>query len=406
MTRSRARWLAAGFIGLYFLLAFSGMGFQILSQTFFLGGSFPLPVWIAFYMIVGMWVATGGLVATRRPHHPVGWIICIGLISAAVDQAATAYAGLALSGMTTLLPGLPVALVWLNLMGMPFGILVFILVFLLTPHGRFRSYRWRRLGWLAVAVFLIYIFTKMVEPGPVTLMPSQTNPMGTDPSTWAILEPVMWLALITLVGVCYLGAFGSMVLWARQGNREERQQVKWFLTPAALFALGIPILVYGDQAGNWPVFQLGGLVHVVAVCGVVVAVAVSIFKYRLYDIDILINRTLVYGLLTGSLALVYFASVALLSQVFSNDSQLTIVLSTLTIAALFSPLRRRIQTLIDRRFYRRRYNAERTLAAFSTAVREQVDLEKLSRSLVSVVEETVQPETTSLWLRVPDEGSR
>lgn len=135
------------------------------------------------------------------------------------------------------------------------------------------------------------------------------------------------------------------------------------------------------------------------IAGMVIAIAFAIFKYRLYDIDIIINKTLVYGALTGALALVYFSSVVLLQQIFSAESPITIVLSTLAIAALFSPLRRRIQTGIDKRFYRREYDARQTLAAFNALRRDEVELEQLSEALLTVVDETMQPAHVSLWLK-------
>jgi hypothetical protein len=208
----------------------------------------------------------------------------------------------------------------------------------------------------------------------------------------------MLLALVIL-STCLLAGGFSLILRLRRARGDERQQVKWLLLPLGLFVIGIPIIVLSENDPTGLLMLLGGGMHMLAVSGMVVATAFAIFKYRLYDIDLIINRTLVYSALTGSLALVYFLSVVLLQQVFSAQSQFSIVLSTLATAALFSPLRRRIQEIIDKRFYRRRYDAERIISAFAVQMRDQVELEKLSAALLATVEETMQPERAALWMR-------
>jgi hypothetical protein len=144
---------------------------------------------------------------------------------------------------------------------------------------------------------------------------------------------------------------------------------------------------------------LGVGILLFSVAGMAIATVIAMFKYRLYDIDIIINKTLVYGTLTGTLALVYFASVVLLQQLLPAESPIAIVISTLVAAALFSPLRRRIQNAIDRRFYRRKYDAQQTLAAFSVSMRDEVELDQISESLLAVVDETMQPAHATLWFR-------
>jgi hypothetical protein len=163
--------------------------------------------------------------------------------------------------------------------------------------------------------------------------------------------------------------------------------------------ISLPPLILGLFEPGEGIMGIGLILGQPAIAGMVMAIAFAIFKYRLYDIDILINKTLVYGALTGALALVYFSSVVLLQQIFPAESPITIVLSTLAIAALFSPLRRRIQSGIDKRFYRRKYDAQQTLNAFSLMMRDEVELERISAALLAVAEETVQPAAVSLWLR-------
>jgi hypothetical protein len=197
-----------------------------------------------------------------------------------------------------------------------------------------------------------------------------------------------------------LGAVAAVVVRFRRSRGVERQQMKWFLFAVAP-VLTIPLEGYVPEIVNQIAF---GWVLI----GLPTAIGIAVLKYRLYDIDVVINRTLVYGTLTVSLALVYLGSVALLREVIfgftGQSSQLTVVASTLTIAALFNPLRRRIQAFVDRRFYRHKYDARKTLEGFGARLRGETDLEALGDDLVAVVRETVQPEHASLWLRDPAAG--
>ena len=190
------------------------------------------------------------------------------------------------------------------------------------------------------------------------------------------------------------------------GQGVERQQLKWFVYAAAFMPPGIIVIRLGmSRQASAPSQEslLGIGIFFIGLAGLAVASAIAIFRYRLWDIDIIIRKTLIFGLLTGALALVYFSSVVLLGQVFQSftdqQSPLAIVLSTLAIAALFSPLRRRIQNIIDRRFYRGKYDAEKTLANFATVIRDQIDLNELTTVLLGIVQETMQPEHMSLWLK-------
>jgi hypothetical protein len=161
----------------------------------------------------------------------------------------------------------------------------------------------------------------------------------------------------------------------------------------------LPLLFIGTVEGDEVILRIGLALGQLAAAGIIIAIAFAIFKYRLYDIDIIINKTLVYGALTATLALVYFMSVVLLQQIFPAESPISIVLSTLAIAALFSPLRRRIQNAIDKRFYRRKYDAQQTLTAFGVKMRDEVELDRISETLLAVVDETMQPAHASLWFR-------
>jgi hypothetical protein len=353
----------------------------------------------------------GAIVASRRPKNPVGWILCgMGLVFG-VDLFADAYAHYALAAGFDSLPG-GAYMAWFSdallvLPGLLLGSALLVLVF---PNGRLLSRSWRAVVWLAVGGGVITALTFATTPGRIA--PYRiTNPFGMEGILRSILEVVGRLGAATLLVCCVLAVISVFVrLQSAQG--EERQQIKWFAYAAALllstFFLGLPLAaVMGALVGPWAEL----MPIVIGVAAIPIAVGIAILRYRLYDIDRIINRTLVYGLLTVILAAVYFGGVTATQAAFrtltdqENQPQIVVVASTLVIAALFNPLRRRIQSFIDRRFYRSRYDARKTLEAFSAKLRDETDLDALSDDLVGVVRETMQPAHVSLWLR-PDIGPR
>ncbi|MDQ3602253.1 MAG: hypothetical protein M3385_00075 [Actinomycetota bacterium] len=215
-----------------------------------------------------------------------------------------------------------------------------------------------------------------------------------------------------LLLVTVLASVFAIVFRFLRSEGDERRQIKWVAYAGAVVAL-VLVLQLTDLTAlpeTDLLVEILNLGLVVSLTGVPLAAGVAILKYRLYEIDTIINRTLVYGVLTALLALVYVGSVVLLQTLFraltGGDSQLAVVASTLAIAALFNPLRRRIQTVVDRRFYRSKYDAVKTLEAFSATLRDETDLDALSGELVTVVRETVQPARVSLWLRPPGSDAR
>jgi len=243
------------------------------------------------------------------------------------------------------------------------------------------------------------------------------NPVGLDAYPW--LAVVDWI-VVPFLPLCIVASAASLVLRFRRSGGEVRQQIKW-IAFAASFMGSMYLLVMSASVINWLIFAPGRPtdlgtqtwwgalledVMLLSFAGVPVAIGFAILRYRLYDIDIIINRTLVYSALSVSLALVYVGSVVVLQYasrtLTGGESLLAIVASTLAIAALFNPLRRRIQWFIDRRFYRRKYDAQKTLSTFSKKLREETNLEALNAELLSVIRETVQPEHVSLWLRTSD----
>jgi hypothetical protein len=337
----------------------------------------------------------GAIIASRVPNHPIGWICCAISVIAAVDHFGGEYAVYALLAQPHPLPG-GKAMLWLqDWFWMLFvGLIVFLL--LLFPTGRLPSSRWRPFAWGSVAVILVAVILTASSPLPSNIREIQGY-FAEPPSP--IQLSVLLLGLI---------AAASVVVGRRNARGVERQQIKWLLYAAPIWffgsALKIAVFYFSLIEGPWGLW-VGYLLVAIGGLSGPIAIGVAILRYRLYEIDTLINRTLVYGLLTATLVVVYFGGVAATQTIFrtltgqEEQPQLAIVVSTLVIAALFNPLRRRIQAFIDRRFYRRKYDARKTLAAFSAKLRDETDLDALSDDLVGVVRETMQPAHVSLWLR-------
>ncbi len=352
----------------------------------------------------------GALIASRRPHNPIGWIcLAFGLLWMLLGlfDFYGVY-GLAKPDMVPF-PVVIYALVdwlWLPTVG-----LLAIYLLLLFPDGRLPSRRWRPLAWLSGAVIVLLGVDSVLAPGELTELEGVRNPFGLEGAPWLVDAQI---ALLLLFVACILASAVSLILRYRRSGREVREQIKWIALAGSLVglllstALSLIIVAEGmrGSGGSTPLWLQGLLfVMLLSFAGVPVAIGFAVLRYRLYDIDLLINRTLVYGSLTVSLAAVYFGGVTATQAIFraltgqEEQPQLAIVVSTLAIAALFDPLRRGIQRFIDRRFYRRKYDAAKTLASFSSRLREETDLDSLTDEVLGVVRETMQPEHASLWLR-------
>lgn len=400
MFARNSRWIAGALGGIYILMVSVGLALQLnVGVTW---ESFP--VWVLIFSSVSGFLnaMTGIVIVWGHPHNPIGWIMCAMPILWGIDQFVFGYAYYGLIAHPGSLPVTEILPVWHNWTGAPFGIVSMTLLFLLFPNGRPLSPRWRRVIWTSIAGLSILLPLLALQPGAIQDFPFLTNPLAVSDTVWSGLRPLVAVgSVLFFVGLPL--SIISLFLRLRQARGDERQQIKWFAYAATFLPLAIPLLLSGDtgtvQNPNW-IYLSGWTLQELSSTGVVLATAIAIFKYRLYDIDILINKTLVYGALTGALALVYFMSVVLLQQVLPTESPIAIVLSTLAAAALFSPLRRRIQNTIDKRFYRQKYDAQQTLAAFSIKMRDEVELERLSETLVAVVDETLQPAHVSIWLRV------
>ena len=376
-------------------------------------GTGGLSVVLVFLLPFLAFPLVGALIASRRPNNPIGWICLAVGIFWMLSNLSSGYGMYGLLARPSSVP-FPAAIgslgewMWVPAVGLLGTYLI-----LLFPDGRLPSRRWRPLAWLSGAVIILVSAGFVVSPGPMDGLPGIRNPFG--------LEKYPWLAdatlgVIVLLPLCSLASAMSLVLRFLRSGGEERAQIKWLAFAALILGLGfsayaIPGTIWqGDAGGASPLWvKLLEDAVTLGFAGVPVAVGIAILRYRLYEIDLFINRTLVYGVLTVSLAVVYLGSVvslqAALRTLIGHESQLAVVTSTLLIAALFNPLRRRIQSFIDRRFYRSKYDARKTLEAFSARLRDETDLEALNNELVGVVSETLQPAHVSLWLR-PDTASK
>ena len=404
MSARTATWLAWSVCAVSLLL----MAFSLLLTV--LGWSTPLPrgwnPWrdqaISLVGFIGAPIL-GAFLASRRPENRYGWLwLGLGLSFAFVGLAEP-YAAYALVAEPGSLPAprmvnKVLASAWVVLIAfLPF-------VFLLFPTGQLPSRRWRFLAWVVIvtgaALLLLAFFSPESGQGPVKV------PFAVGGELGEVISAVVIGAVLVVFAAIILSAV-SLVFRFRRAAGVERQQLKWFALAAALNGgLILADLLRLDRLlGD----ALWNLLDVTTFAALYVAVGIAILRHRLYEIDIIINRTLVYGSLTALLAAVYFGGIVTLQRLFvaltGEKSTLAVVASTLLIAALFTPLRRRIQAFIDRRFYRSRYDARKTLEAFSAKLRDETDLDALRDDLVGVVRETMQPAHVSIWLR-PDTTSK
>jgi hypothetical protein len=347
------------------------------------------------------YIALGGLIAARRPGNAIGWIILAGMFFLASTEAMRWYANMGLQVQPGSLPAADVVAAFVNVTEYIGYELLLIFTFLLFPNGRLLSRRWLPILWLAgFALFLQSV--EVFRPGPLVAFPGWENPLGIQRlagyfEVSGTLNGILTAALFTICPIL-------LILRYRRASIIERQQIKWLAYAGSIVSVSLLTLSLFSEVLPLVVETLiGFILH----ASPLVAIAIAILRYNLWDIDLIIRKTLQYSLLTGLLALVYFGTVVVLQNVFAGitgeGSQVVIVVSTLAIAALFNPLRIRVHDFIDRRFYRQKYDAEQALAKFAAAARDEVDMDKLTASLLDVVEETIQPETTSLWILTPED---
>ncbi len=342
----------------------------------------------------------GALIASRRPENPVGWLMCLLGLATSIGLFGGQYAIYTLSAEPNSLPAGEV-LAWIASWILPIIIGLQVFAFLLFPTGRLPGRRWRWLAWLTAAFVVAGVISSAFSLGANAGLGPIRNPLGIEGVSNS------YDMIMNLPSILYVAVASSLLVRLRRASGVERQQVKWFAYAVAATICGVTFAYMIPGTIDTPLwFERAGFVLNVAVTPAIpVSIGIAILRYRLYDIDRIINRTLVYGALSATLAAVYFGGIVLLQRVFAGLTgqeklpQIVIVASTLLIAALFDPLRRRIQDFIDRRFYRRKYDAAKTLSAFNARLRDETDLVTLSDDLVEVVRETMQPSQVSLWLR-------
>jgi hypothetical protein len=386
--RRRSTWVGWGLLGVWVV---SVVALLVLSIA---NGSFqrqPLANTVGLLLAFAAFMGVGALIVAHRPGNAIGWVFSAIALLAMTGALAEEYAGYAVRTHPGLLPGGVLAGWYADWAWYPTVALALVFTPLLFPDGHPPSPPWRLVGWLTAAATALFVVLASVEP-TIELDDGHRvdNPIGVAGAP----NPENSF-LNTALGVLILAAVISLVVRFRRSRGEERLQLKWFTYACA----ALPVLLFGDLLPD----TAGNVLFAVGITIPPVAAGIAILRYRLYDIDRLINRTLVYGLLTALLAGVYAGLVVLLGRLFGElggrPPSWAVAGATLAVATLFQPARRRIQAVVDRRFNRARYDAARTVERFSGRLRDQVDLDTLASELLTVVDQTVQPTRASLWLR-------
>jgi hypothetical protein len=353
------------------------------------------PVWFS-----AAFGAVGLVVAWRRPGNPLGWLFLAGAIANALSQDASFYA---VADYRLRHGSLPLG--WVAVLAQPGwapGIALAGLAILLFPDGQPPSRRWRWVLWVYIAASALWTGGALIASvGAIADHHIRVDASGnllilSHPTGSAVWWGVIEAVFLPVLAVCWLGSVAAQVLSYRHSAGERRQQLKWLAGGSALAAAGIPFAAWLSQKPGIPgvVGDIAGL----GVLGVPVCMGVAILRYRLFDIDRIISRTLAYALVTGLLVGVYAGLVLLATQVFRFHSTVAVAASTLAAAALFTPLRHRVQRLVDRRFNRARYDADTTVAAFAARLQDAVDLDSVRDDLAGVVQQALEPAHISVWI--------
>jgi uncharacterized membrane protein YhdT len=396
-----ASWLAWSLCGLS--LALAAISLLLLALNISYPNPYIYDYWLENTVAALSFAPVGALIAARRPENPVGWLLCLLGVAFSFGHFSSQYAIFTLLAQPDSLPA-GEALAWVSSWILPPIIGLQVSSFLLFPTGRLPSRRWRPLGWLIVAYVIVGVIASAFSLGANAGLGPIRNPLGIEGFS------DVYDMVLNLLPLLYVAVATSLFVRLRRATGVERQQIKWFVYAVAATISGIILAYMIPGLIDTPLWfeRAGYALNVTVTPAIPISMGIAILRYRLYEIDILINRTLVYGALTAMLAVIYFSGVATVQAIFrtvtgqQQQPQIAIVVSTLVIAALFNPLRRRLQGFIDRRFYRRKYDARKTLEAFSAKLRDETDLEALSDELVSVVRQTMQPPHVSLWLRSSD----
>ena len=355
-----------------------------------------LLVAVTFVALAGGMAGMGLIIALLKPRHPIGWLMLGSANLITISNLGGAYADLSVAAHAGSLPATGLA-AWVSSWAFVpnLGILG-IIIPLIYPTGRFLTRRWSMLGIVLVALGTASAVAGALAPGPLSSEPSITNPFGL-PAAGPVLDVVGFVGTVS-APVGFVAALVSLVLRFRRGSRVERQQLKLFAYPMAIAAIALTVSI----PNNGPISDVGWEVGIAALAAVPVAIAVAIVRHGLFDIDRLIKRTLVYGVLSALLAALY-AVLVLAAQplvaTLTGGTALTVAAATLVVAALFQPLRRRVQVTVDRRFDRSTYDAQLLVAAFAGRLRDRVDLDEVTVELTMTAEQALRPAGASVWLR-------
>jgi hypothetical protein len=375
--------------GLAIALAVSALALQVLGPR-----PVAAPVLVQDGLLVALelsCVIVGALISVHRPGNRIGSLLLVGGFALSVFSFLENYFGYA-ARQPGVLPDLR-AVAWIANGALVAGVSALVLMLLLYPTGNLPSPRWRLVAWTLAGWALVAVVLSTVQP-TLVMAPAVSNPVGVQGSAARIVEQALDAGILPLLFFLPAAVVSLIVRFGR-ARGQERQQLKWLLYAVALSAATTTLNTLG-VLGAW-----GGAMDNLVALGIPVAIGIALLRYRLYGIDRLINRTLVYGALTAILGLGYAIVVIGLGQLLGQDTSLAVAGATLAMAALFQPLRRRLQAVVDRRFNRRRHDAAMTIDAFSAHLRDQIDLDTLSAELVAVVEQTMEPTRLSLWLRQP-----
>ena len=399
MSTPTAAWLAWSLCALS--LALTALSLLLLALNLSHPNTHIFGSWLDSTLSALSYAPVGALIASRHPENPVGWLLCLYGLVISISHFGAQYATYALLAQPDSLPA-GEAMAWIVSWVLPITLGLTVFYILLFPTGRLPSTQWRWLGWLTVVFVVVGVIVAASSSGALLgiLGPIQ-NPLGIEGFSSAYYKAILYIMAPLLTVAAALAVYIRL----RRAIGVERQQIKWFAY-AAVVTVSCTILAYIIPGViDTPLWfeRVGFALNIAFIPAVPISIGIAILRYRLYEIDLIINRTLVYGSLTTTLVALYFVGIVVLQRVFvlltGQQSTLAVVASTLLIAALFTPLRRAIQGFIDRRFYRRKYDVRKTLEAFSAQLRNETDLDSLSDDLVGVVAETMQPAHVSLWLR-------
>jgi hypothetical protein len=385
-----------------FLLLFLLIILNLLGWTIF--ASSPSEA-VLFVLIIAGLSAMGALITIRRVENLIGWIFCLDALLFLIERSAYCYATAALLLHPSSLPFGELAAWVTNWVGTIAFVLMLTYPLLLFPTGRFLSPNWRYVSWIILLLAPLQVISQMLKPGPLYVFPQNQNPFGivTLADDLAAIDKIGSSLGGILIGLSAI----SLVFRYRRSNGIERLQLKWiaFGTAVPVLILFIISIVFPNLGSSAPYLaSVMDWLLALSILALPVTITIAILRYRLWDIEIIIRRTLIYGILTLLLAGIYFGGVLLLQESFqmitgTSDSPIAIVISTLLIVLLFNPLRHRIQDSIDKRFYRKKYDAVQAVERFATTARQQADLEQIRTELLRVVTETMQPENVSLWMK-------